>query len=153
MKGDWFECEHPEKPAWAWILEHIRGSKAVFVLLSPTMLGWQVQHTQNWVAWEVGAASAIGKPVIVFEPLTERVPFTVPYCDRQVLYDESSSAHFDWLRGLLDDLIRQWNPSVDVHPNMTCSECGLSFHQYNEGIDRFPCPCCRTELGACSSTH
>jgi hypothetical protein len=114
------------------------------------MVSWNNQHTPNWVAWEAGLACAYQKAVIVFEPMAERVEYPVPYCSRQVLYDETNTQHFEWLRSVLKDLEVQWVPNIDR--NAHCPECELEWHQYNEGIESFPCPSCRTELKALPKT-
>src|SRR5271157_1741149 len=146
LRGDWFEFEKPKVPAWTWIRDHIHGAKAVFVILSAPMTGWSVQHTQNWVAWEAGVACAFNKITILLAPAAEPIAIPVPFCNKRVLYNEQDPSHFDFLRGLLADLERQWNPNVDLRPNVTCPECGLSFHQYNLPGEPFPCPCCRQEI-------
>jgi len=71
--------------AWNQIRDAIRDSGALFVVLSSNLSS--SAYTQNWVAFEVGVAAALQRPVWVFEELGGHVPFPIPYLTDYMPYD------------------------------------------------------------------
>ncbi len=72
-------------PPWLQIKNYVRRSSAVFLLLSPHLTG--TPYMQNWVAYEVGLACALNKPVWVYEAVNTAAMFPVPYLTDYVFYD------------------------------------------------------------------
>ena len=70
------------------LLEAIKGSSALFVLLSKPM---EKEFTRSWVGYEVGLAAALNKNVWVFEPISSSNDFIdvlVPYLTGYIQYPE-----------------------------------------------------------------
>jgi len=80
----WYSFEGPTPPHAKTLLEAIKGSASVFVILSRPMTE---PHTRSWVGYEVGIAASLGKNVWVFEQKdTEYVQVPVPYLTGYIQY-------------------------------------------------------------------
>ena len=80
-----FEVEAQSHPPIPVLVEKMRNSKAVFLLLGPQIL--DSRHTINWVAAETGLARGLGKCVWVFEDRAALQDFPVPFADVYVPID------------------------------------------------------------------
>lgn len=93
-----FEEYHP--PPWHAIRQKVVEASAVFLLLGPGLRG--SAYTQNWVAWEVGVAAALGKPTWVYEQVGRPVDFPVPYCTDYVLYQPGKREDLGYIRRVVE---------------------------------------------------
>lgn len=64
----------PKAPRARTLRDHIRESKALFVLLSEKMNN---PHTISWLGFEIGLATQQGLPIVVIEP-DYRAPIPIP---------------------------------------------------------------------------
>ena len=87
------EFENYVVPPWVKIKNDVQRSSAVFLLLSPYLS--ETAYTQNWVSYEVGLASALNRPVWVYERWQNPAHFPVPYLTDYVVYDPQSREHLD----------------------------------------------------------
>lgn len=72
-----YSVRHPDPPHARPIRDSIRGSAALFVLLSEHVR--DRDYTRAWVGYEVGVASAAESiPVVVVEPENSRIDIQVP---------------------------------------------------------------------------
>lgn len=139
VKGVFMEYEGIANPAWESIKNYVRKADSVFVLLSREVR--DLEYTRNWVAFEVGLACQANKNVWVFEKVYEEIDFVVPYLTHYVLYDPSSSEHFQFIRNVIID---RGLPS-DYGEPVVCGSCGTEYHLCT-GVDEWTCPCCRQRL-------
>lgn len=94
------EFEEYQPPPWREIRQKVVGASAVFLLLGPGLRG--SPYTQNWVAWEVGVAAALGKPTWVYEQVGNHVDFPVPYCTDYVLYQPGRREDLGYIRQVVE---------------------------------------------------
>ena len=81
----WYSWEGPTPPHAKTLLEALKASSALFVILSKKM---EKKHTRSWVGYEVGLAAALQKNVWVFEPINSSVNVPVPYITGYIQYPE-----------------------------------------------------------------
>lgn len=79
-------------PPYRKIDELMSRSIAVYLFLTQNIVS--SVYTQNWVAYEVGLAHGLNKPVFVFESSMYPVAFPVPYLNNYILYEEGATP--DW---------------------------------------------------------
>jgi hypothetical protein len=60
-----------------WIIEEIQKSKAIFIIITKNTI--KIEHTQNWVSFEIGVAATCDPkiPIIVFKE--QDIDFPIPY--------------------------------------------------------------------------
>ncbi len=151
VKADIMEFEDLErKYAGREIAQRITNpdTQAVFVLLGPGVRG--ALHTENWVTFEVGVASGLGKDVWVFEPLVNNVEFPVPYLNHYVMYQIDNMDYLHFIREMIDAyFIIPWfrNSVIFRHkPSpIKCGQCNAEYF-FHTPVGQFPCPCCRSQL-------
>lgn len=100
-----FEEEARHNPPIPVLVERMRDSKAVFVLLGPHLV--QSRHTIAWVAAETGLARGLDRRVWVFEDSEKPVDVPVPFVDAYVplaFTDENVM----WLKGIIEDYSAWW---------------------------------------------
>jgi hypothetical protein len=68
----------------------IDGCQALFVMMSKHMV--DQGHTRNWIAFEMGIAYSMNKPIFVLENSADHVAFGVPRVDYYILYSDTESA-------------------------------------------------------------
>jgi len=151
VKADFMEFEDLEgKYAGREIAQRITNpeTQAVFVLLGPGVRS--ALHTENWVTFEVGVASGVGKDVWVFEHLVDNIEFPVPYLNHYVMYQTDNIAYLQFIRNMIDaysifPLFR--NTIIFGHKpsHIKCIRCNAEYFLHTP-IEQFPCPCCRTQL-------
>lgn len=147
-KAVWMEFENIKPPPYQSIKNFVNESNALFVLLSPEL--FNLKHTANWVAFEVGLAANWRSPaliqkiiqdridVYVFEPLSERVDFCVPYCTYYMQYNESD-VEVKFLKELVD-LAPSHNKGIPI--KCPYPQCQIEFKLLNV-TENFVCPSCR----------
>jgi len=173
VKPIWMEYEkwsqREVEPNWRWISRYIRmlDTVGVFVLLTRNVINIsdpkRTLATQNWVAYEVGVASAgkPTKPVYVFRD--EDVDFPVPYLTNYMPYSVTevlTSDEKEWLspeyaKIVKDGYMRKVRSMIEdlktgrecPAPKYRCDKCLLSFH-YHGTSRSFKCPCCSAEISA-----
>jgi hypothetical protein len=139
------------QPHWLQIKHSILMSDAVFLILSGGII--RQEHTQNWVAFEVGVAAGCDppKPVIVIKG--EDVEMPIPYLNHYYSYSPTSPApHWnesdkEERENRFTNLIRPilGNPNhKPTFPQTTCSHCRLCY--YYHGYEQvYRCPSCSNE--------
>jgi hypothetical protein len=73
-----------QEPNWLWIKNQIVNSQALFVILIKGLVAQE--HTQNWVAFEIGLAAGCDPPKPVCMIASEHVRFPVPYLNHYFPY-------------------------------------------------------------------
>jgi hypothetical protein len=143
---------HNGEPNWLWIKREIQKSDALFVILSRGLVAQE--HTQNWVAFEIGVAAGCEPPKPVFVITGESVRFPVPYLDHYFPYSMTvKTPRFagvpdsEW-KGAIDGVMKQYIRNPRHSPEMdrvSCRGCRVSF--YAHGSEReFNCPCCAQKM-------
>lgn len=145
-KGVWMEFEHMSSPPCNQIKKNINQSDAIFVLLSEQLL--EKQHTTNWVAFEIGLAcnSAFRRvDVYVFEPMSMKFDFPVPFCNYYMPY-EGRSEEIIFLKELIQiaPYHQKGLPIICPHDG-----CHIGFGLL-KNIKTIKCPACRRgiEIGS-----
>lgn len=137
---------------WQWIRKQIKESEALFVILSKGLIARE--HTQNWVAFEIGVAAGCEPPKPVFVIMGENVTFPVPYLNHYFPYSITNKppgfqqvSEILW-KGNVDRLMKTFiqNPSLEPAAPLTCChQCRTEF--YMHGADSgFKCPCCSAPI-------
>ncbi len=138
VKGAFMEYEDIKKPHWSSIKDNVANASSVFVLLTKDIKDFE--HTQNWIAFEVGLACQLGKNVWVFKTEEEEpeINFAVPYFTDLVIYNTEKKHHFDAIR----EVIREGGLNRVRGIPMTCFNCGIWYTIYGELKFDGVCPCC-----------
>jgi hypothetical protein len=141
-------------PAWSPIKENIEKSKALFLLVGRELnkgqdkggLSWE--HTQNWIAFEIGVACAKGIDVWVVCDDKIQINFPVPYLNNYL----PSSPRNRLVLKHLENVLRGYEKGLTcgLNPNLKtdCPFCKASFNlrvtlQPNKLIT---CPQCLKEI-------
>ena len=154
-ESKWMELENIEPPPSLSIRREINESDAVFVLLSEELV--DLQHTSNWVSFEVGLAAnhnlsedASGNnkekqrlDVWVFEPLDKDIAFAVPYLTHYMRYYLAQETT-TWLRDRLRDRTPQ---NVGMPMECPYGDCRIAFNYLSRYYtDELSCPACRRSI-------
>lgn len=151
-----------EKPNWVWIKEEIEKSKALLLFITPKIL--EKEHTQNWIAYETGIASASNppKPVWIFQ--VAPIEFKIPYLTHYILMTEfatqaeasrlSENKIFEVFKMLLQAIgllgLREAikKPETSFGLNIKCSNCRVNFNYFDFTLayKKFPCPSCPNNI-------
>ncbi len=123
-------------------------TSALFVLLGDGLLNRQ--HTVNWVTFEVGVASAVGKDIWVFERYEHSTEFPVPYTNHYLLYNLDSDDHLKFIREKIEAYHIWWGPTrtqsiMTTAIPVNCIKCGGSYSIHST-VEEFQCPLCRAPL-------
>lgn len=145
------EFERYEPPAANFILNQIRTSDALFVLLGPNIT--REPATKIWVGFETGAAASIQPPkeIWVFEPIQSApIPFPVPFLHHYMLYDFSSQEHRDYITRVVRSY-EAWIPVLRQTPTgLGLTRCGYRDCQapyyLHTDVKNYSCPVCRRPL-------
>lgn len=140
------EFEDFPPPPWKFIKDQMFSSDALFLLIGPNVIDRGI-YTQNWISYEVGLASQLGKEIWVFEQIGVPVRFPVPYLDDYVLYDPRNSEHLAYIRHTIETykripILRSF-PAI--YSYVTCPSCSISFNLCTETL-MFECPSCREPI-------
>lgn len=74
---------------WKEIYKNVNSSKAVYLFLTDEVV--RTQHTKNWVIFEDGIASALGKQLFLFERDGIPIDYPVPYVTDYMIFDEDKT--------------------------------------------------------------
>ena len=120
-----------QKPHWAQIKDAIQESDAVLLILSGGII--EQEHTQNWVAFEVGVAAGCNPPKPVIAIRSENVQIPIPYLNHYYPYSPSNPAPH-WRESDRENLEGRFK--VIMHPM-------LSDANYKPGFPQNHCPHCK----------
>ena len=145
------EFEKMNYLAWKVIREAIHDSAAVFLLLGANVRG--NIFTQNWIAFEVGAACAFKKDVWVLEQNGSNIGFPIPYVTDYLQYTMFDSSHFQYVKKVIEAYRENYNSLIKVKaiPRDTQFACPYCHNIYwvHQTIGSFSCPyCCKSNLGS-----
>ncbi len=96
VKAVRMEFEELRTTPWMDIRNCIIQSEAIFVLLGPNLTF--SKYTENWIGFEVGAATALNKPIWVMERFGDSVNFPIPYLTDYLLYEPKNDEHTKFIR-------------------------------------------------------
>ena len=145
------ELSRSPDPHWLQIKSWIQKSDAVFLILSQGITGQE--HTQNWVAFEVGVAAGCNPPKPVIAIKAEDVVIPIPYLTHYYSYSPTFPAP-QWRASGTD--LWQGQSKITMYPMLSnvnykpqfpptiCSHCKLRYY-YHGSEDVFKCPCCSNE--------
>jgi hypothetical protein len=150
IDGD--ELARNPEPHWLQIKHSIQRSDAVLLILSGGIT--QQEHTQNWVAFEVGVAAGCDPPKPVIAIKGEDVKMPIPYVNYYYSYSPTFPAphwkesdrdnwgdRFDNILGpMLDDV--NYKPG---YPQNHCPHCKLRYYHHGPEQPFRKCPCCSHE--------
>jgi hypothetical protein len=141
------------QPNWEWIAREIRRSRALFVILTKSVVS-KVQ-TQNWISFEIGVAAGTipQRPVYVFKE--EDIKFPVPYLNHyfpnrlspalqlegNMALDLKIIAAREMNKGVLRQIIKNPRQEYDDHM-FRCQTCKTVFRYWSMEDKSFFCPCC-----------
>ena len=139
------EFENISSPAWKSIKNEINRSKALFFLIGKELVnnqhtkqdGWE--HTQNWIAYEIGVACQKGIDVWAICDDVE-INFPMPYVNNylpNVKLDDPNV--FNFLKGILEAY-----KTVPSLPATTIIQTGLFSPQMINDVF-MQCPNCKIE--------
>jgi len=127
---------NPE-PNWFQITQAIRNCDAVFLIITGGIT--RQEHTQNWVAFEVGVAAALDKPVIAVRA-ESNTTVAIPYVNHYYSYTSTNppphwekrldkqfwSSHFGlMIRAILSDRNHD-----SPFPRTTCHTCKSNYYYH-----------------------
>jgi hypothetical protein len=139
-------------PDWKWIKDEIKKSEALFVILTNGVVTHE--HTQNWVAFEIGVAAGCDPPKPVFIIRGQRaVNFPVPYLNHYFSYSQTVLAAQPGLppaeqKAATSSIMHEWIRNPNRTPAMepvVCSRCRISFY-YHGNEPEIKCPCCPCKI-------
>jgi hypothetical protein len=90
VAGKFVEFEEYQAPPWQYIQERVNAAKAVFVLLGPHVQ--ELSYTRDWLTWETGVASQVGRDIWVFEPFNQWCNIAIPHVSHYVVYEQIPDA-------------------------------------------------------------
>jgi len=124
---------------------------AVFVLLGKNLESPPEPsraYTHNWVSFEVGIASGVGRPIWVFEEFGSLIRYPVPFVTDYAQYTIKSVQHLQEYGTIFKG--RFISRTNDILPHITNFRCPYSNCNaiYNRWADsqRFNCPVCRRRI-------
>jgi hypothetical protein len=142
------ELSRTPDPHWLYIKSWIQKSDAVFLILSGGIT--EQEHTQNWVAFEVGVAAGCNPPKPVIAIKGEDVVIPIPYLTHYYSYSPTVPAS-QWRASGTD--LWHGQSKMGMHPMLsdpnykvpflptTCSHCKLRYYYHGSEIC-YKCPCC-----------
>jgi hypothetical protein len=148
-----FELIYP--PAWQAIKNEIQNSATLFLLLGPNIRS--SIHTQNWVAFEVGLACALGRDVWVFEQDGSHIEFPIPYLTDYMIYNLEDANHFNYVRSIIEGYANptyllsfqdtRTQRNIPRGMPLTCphQNCGSHYSLHTE-VKSLSCPSCRQQI-------
>jgi hypothetical protein len=141
-------------PYWEQIRNMIqRESDAVFLILTRGIT--EQEHTQNWVAFEIGIAAGHNPPIPVIAVSGEGVTIPIPYVNHYYSYSSTFSPRpgdQENRQRLENRFFNVMNPMIsdphNYHPLplfRQCTNCNLQYHHHSLGEQPLLCPCCSRE--------
>jgi len=150
------EYESIDPPAWETIKRQMKRSVALFLLVGPELVKSQEQavakdwkFTQNWIAYEVGLACALGKDVWATCDGVE-INFPVPYLNNYSLFDIQTNK-FKFARSVFRHYLDGKRYRLGfMKRNLSCpyEKCGAKFnlHAVRRKGEKVRCPTCLQEI-------
>jgi hypothetical protein len=149
-----------QRPNWQWILEEIKKSRALFVILTKNVS--TLSQTRNWVAFEIGVAAAYEPSIPVYVFREDDVVFPVPYLSVYFPYtvfrplrttrisaSKPSNASIFAFRNALEKivtiLISGDQEALKSVPLAKCNGCLIEFRHFVNQVS-FSCPCCSSKI-------
>lgn len=153
VKAIRLEFERFKEPPSKFILQSIRHSDAIFVLLGPNIT--RNPATQSWVGFETGVAAGRETlcPIWVFEPIQHApIQFPIPFLHHYMPYDPNSKEHMEYIISI----VKGHQPLIPLFriftiprggKQVTCpyEGCGVSYILHTQ-IDEIYCPACRQKI-------
>lgn len=146
IKGFNYEFEGPQPPHSVTISEEIRGSRSVFVLLSPELV---TAATSAWIGYEIGVALKLNKNIWAFENPLRSAESPVPHVSAYIQREASATREtfpFNRIAGVAGMQPPSKIESQDgekledfICPNPNCKEEYFIYLLHNF----FRCPICR----------
>ena len=146
-QGYWYSWEGPTPPHAQTLIEAIKASESMFVILSRPM---ENPQTRSWVGYEVGVAAALKKKVWVFESEGSMIDVPVPFVTGYIQYPKviPKKKTFPYLQ-----IIEAAGGNIPKEPDPTqiprfvshfCAypECSSPYYRYVLH-ETFSCPTCR----------
>jgi hypothetical protein len=137
VKSECMEFEDMQPPHWKEIDKHIQDSPTTFLLLGPNVRN--SDHTQNWIAFEVGLSCAHGKRVWVFEVMKSKINFPIPYVTDYMPYILDGLS-FNYIRGIIESY--RDRTRIPKGLETECRYCHSVFFTH-QIIAPYYCPVCR----------
>lgn len=152
------EFEDIQPPAWKIIKNTIDNSVALFFLVGKELVSSQLQkesqwnHTQNWIAYEIGLACE--KNIDVWAICDDvLINFPIPYINNYITVSVKKKTAFDYMRYVLEEYNNERNfsyPSIHKESNKSraviCpySNCKMEFnlHVMLQPGANITCPQC-----------
>jgi len=150
------EYESIDPPAWETIKKEMKRSVALFLLVGPELVKSQEQavandwkFTQNWIAYEVGLACALGIDVWVTCDDVE-INFPVPYFNNYSVRKIETNK-FKFARSVLRHYLGGERYHFGIYDRgLSCphENCGAKFnlHTKIKKGEKIKCPTCLQEI-------
>ncbi|HZD36310.1 MAG TPA: hypothetical protein VE130_14000 [Nitrososphaeraceae archaeon] len=129
--------------------------KCLIVLIGKRILfpnGYNYSFTHNWVGFEIGIATCMGIPIVVFEEdsmdFKEIVEFPIPYLDHYVRYKQDTNES-GFIGMMLKMLSFNMPFTKEISPQSikcTYAHCNAKYFYWNRNRilpETMPCPVCR----------
>ncbi|VVB89651.1 Uncharacterised protein [uncultured archaeon] len=148
-KAYWYSWEGPKPPHAKTILDALKASDSLFVVLSKPM---EKTHTRTWVSYEVGLAAALKLNVWVFEPKDEKIDVPIPYVTGYIQYPKKVNTKKTFPFFPIVESAGTTIPTdqPEIMPKFKITHCGketckATFYRFVYG-KKYKCPVCRGEL-------
>lgn len=140
MKSFRSEFETIKPPPWRDITNAMKKSCAMFLLVGKNLVkkqkahGPEWEHTQNWIAYEIGLACERGIDVwVVCDDVN--INFPVPYFNNYALRDSSTKDQIAFMRWFLEAYDKGLSFPFDASDRgLTCptEECAIEFNLHTK---------------------
>jgi len=161
---EFIDAEKKQPIPWKEILGNVRSSKAVYLFLTDEVV--ETEYTKNWVIFEDGLASALGKQLFLFEregiPLKYPIPYVTDYMifekerTEDILTIQKISKHLKKYFSVEETLITNFplgHPVYDSMSNMFLYSLYYSLKTRGKrkklkalGVKKVKCPKCNTSF-------
>ena len=149
------EYETLESPAWRTIKREMEKSVALFLLVGPELVKSQKENpvdwkfTQNWIAYEVGLACALGIDVWVLCDGVE-INFPVPYLNNYSV-GRFEIGKYKFERSVLRRYLQGYSYPLNIwNRQVSCSHKGcraqFNFHTVKSKSRKIVCPTCLRKI-------
>jgi hypothetical protein len=139
-------------------------TSAVIVLLGESLLhhkrsaaafrrSW-VNHTRNWISFEIGVAAGCRKPVWVFEGITRPIKFPIPFLTDYYRYKIGDPRQIRTIGDILENKILNSESEIRTPIGIICPNCIGEFNYWTY-TQSMCCPICRRpmDLGGLEEGH
>ena len=86
---EFIDPEQKQPIPWKEILHNVNLSNAVYLFLTDEVVG--TEYTKNWVIFEDGLASALGKQLFLFEREGVPLEYPVPYLTDYMIFEKETT--------------------------------------------------------------